>query len=143
MQTLYEWDFNNRSQKITELIERNIKENFSEGDDQGFVERLVRGVTKHAEEIDTTIKKYAPQWPIEKITTVDRNILRIGVFELLYEKEVPSKVVINEAIEMAKTFGGGSSGKFINGVLGAIYNDIKKDEVVVEEGETKIEEKEK
>ncbi len=132
MQTLYEWDFNHRSQKLQELIQRNIKENFGQEDDQGFVERLVKGVTKNLAEIDKVIEKYAPEWPIDKITIVDRNVLRLGIYEMLFvkinnkeEKEVPAKVIINEAIEMAKAFGGSSSGKFINGVLGAVLIDLE------------------
>ena len=138
MQTLYEWDFNHRSQKLQNLIERNIKEYASGIEDVSFVERLVRGVTKHLPEIDEVIIKYAPEWPIDKITIIDRNILRIGIYQLLFEKEVPPKVVINEAIEMAKTFGGSSSGKFVNGVLGAVYSDLgEKGEVIIGESENK------
>ncbi len=137
MQTLYEWDFNHRSQKLQHLIDENVGEYAGEIKDVGFVEKLVRGVTKNLPEIDQIIEKYATEWPIDKITIIDRNILRIGIYEMLFEpkeagnlgnnfqKEVPPKVVINEAIEMAKVFGGNSSGKFINGVLGTIYADKK------------------
>jgi N utilization substance protein B len=75
-------------------------------------------------EIDKYITKYATEWPLDQITIVDRNILRIGVYELVFDKDIPAKVAINEAIEVAKTFGGESSGKFVNGVLGAIYKDV-------------------
>ena len=78
---------------------------------------------KNQADIDATITKFAPDWPLVKITTVDRNVLRIGTYELLFNFDIPSKVAINEAIELAKTFGGESSGKFVNGVLGAIYRD--------------------
>jgi N utilization substance protein B len=79
-------------------------------------------------EINKTIEKYAPKWPLEQIAIVDRNILRLGIYEMMYADEIPSKVAINEAIEIAKTYGGASSGKFVNGILGAIYNDIKDEE---------------
>jgi N utilization substance protein B len=93
----------------------------SELDEKDFSINTVQGVIGHHAEIDGTIRKFAPDWPLEKITTVDRNILRIATYELLYNEEIPSKVAINEAIELAKTFGGESSGRFVNGVLGAIY----------------------
>ena len=126
MQTLYEWDFNHRSQKLQNLIQENIEQFAVQSDETKFIEDLVRGITKNLPQIDETIVKYAPEWPIEKITIIDRNVLRIGIYEMMIEKQTPSKVIINEAIELAKTFGGNSSGKFINGVLGAILNDIEK-----------------
>ncbi|MFH1456792.1 MAG: transcription antitermination factor NusB [Patescibacteria group bacterium] len=126
MQTLYEWDFNHRSQKLQDVLKNNIKEQGVGLQDTSFIENLVRGVTKKIAEIDEILIKYAPDWPIEKITTIDRNIIRLGIYELKFEEnKIPPKVVINEAIEMAKTFGGESSGKFINGVLGAIYNKME------------------
>ncbi len=128
MQSLYEWDFSGRKSDILEkIIERNIKE-FGPGlEDPGFVWQLVTGVVKHLPQIDKIIEKAAPEWPINQITIVDRNVLRIGLYELLYanKEEVPPKVAINEAIELAKTFGGESSGKFINGVLGTIYKNLE------------------
>ena len=127
MQTLYEWDFNHRSQKLQTVLEHNIKEQGVGLQDTSFIENLVKGVTKKITEIDNILIKYAPDWPIEKITTIDRNIIRLGIYELEFEEnKIPPKVVINEAIEMAKTFGGESSGKFVNGVLGAIYNNMEK-----------------
>jgi N utilization substance protein B len=90
-------------------------------DEKDFAKQLIEQTLAHREKIDQTIAKFAPDWPLEKITTVDRNVLRIGTYELVYNSEIPSKVAINEAIELAKTFGGESSGKFVNGVLGAIY----------------------
>ena len=133
MQTLYEWDFshplatdptNCNEQALLALAERNLKEFAPEFDDQGFVQSLIVGVLTHLSEIDHYIERYAPEWPIEQITIIDRNVLRLGVFELIFGNEVPAKVAINEAIELAKTFGGESSGRFVNGVLGAIYKDI-------------------
>ncbi len=125
MQSLYERDFHaGKVEDMNALTERNLEE-FAPGlDDKGFVKELVEGVLKQQKEIDATITKYAPAWPLAQITIVDRNILRIGVFELKYSESVPSKVAINEAIELAKTYGGESSGKFVNGVLGAIFKDM-------------------
>jgi transcription antitermination protein NusB len=125
MQTLYEWDFNHRSQKIQDILEKNIKEQGTGMEDTSFIESLVRGITKKLPEIDEQIIAYATNWAIEKITVVDRNVLRIGIFELLFaEQKNPPKVVINEAIEIAKNFSGDSSSKFINGVLGAIFSQL-------------------
>lgn len=124
MQSLYEWDFHGQGQgSLPEILARTLAEFAPDFDDQGFVKELVDGVMAHAAAIDKTIVKYAPEWPIEQITIVDRNILRIGVYELVFAQNIPSKVAINEAIEIAKAFGGESSGRFVNGVLGAIYRD--------------------
>ncbi len=125
MQCLYEWDFHQRAdQKIASILEHNACE-FAPGvTDLSFVQRLVEGVLKHREKIDQLIEDHAPEWPLEQITTVDRNILRLGIFELKFDNDVPPKVAINEAIELGKTFGGPSSGKFINGVLGTIYRKM-------------------
>jgi len=126
MQTLYQWDFNGQKESdLKVLLDYNIQE-FAPGfNDEGFAKHLVEGVIKNIKEIDDSIKKYATEWPLEQITIIDRNILRIGVFELVYDPEIPSKVAINEAIEVAKTYGGESSGKFVNGVLGAIFKELE------------------
>lgn len=128
MQTLYEWDFNGRKQDaegLLALLANNQREFAPDFSDDGFSEALLRGVMGHRDDIDTTITTYAPEWPLEQITIVDRNILRIGVYELKFSPDVPPKVAINEAIEVAKGFGGESSGKFVNGVLGAIFRDLQ------------------
>lgn len=129
IQSLYEWDFSGQKSKALEkIVERNIKE-FGPGlENQSFVWQLITGVVEHLSQIDKIIGQAAPEWPINQITIVDRNVLRIGLSELLYgnKEEVPPKVAINEAIELAKTFGGESSGKFINGVLGTVYKEIEK-----------------
>jgi transcription antitermination protein NusB len=125
MQTLYEWDFMGRpAGQLAPLVEQNLKEFAPDFNDAGFSKILVAGVEEHQDEIDTLLTKYAPEWPLEQITIVDRNILRIGIFELKYSPDIPPKVAINEAIELAKGFGGESSGKFVNGVLGAIFKDM-------------------
>ena len=127
MQSLYEWDFSGKKLDLEKIIEKNIKE-FGPGlEDKSFIWQLVTGVVLHSKEIDEIIKKAAPQWPLDQISIVDRNVLRIGIYELLYsDKEaVPPKVAINEAIELAKGFGGENSGKFVNGVLGTVYKEIE------------------
>jgi N utilization substance protein B len=127
MQSLFEWDFHGCPKNaIKEMIKHNIDE-FAPGmDDASFIYDLTQGVAERAGEIDKLIQEMAPEWPLESITTVDRNILRLGVYELKYSNapDVPPKVAINEAIELAKTFGGASSGKFVNGILGAIYKQM-------------------
>src|SRR3989338_5646346 len=128
MQSLYEWDFWGKTDKsqINEIVERNINE-FAPGiTDVDFIWALINGIMEKMPEINEMISKYAPEGPIEQITVVDRNVLRIGIYELLFgdRGEVPPKVAINEAIELAKTFGSDSSGKFVNGVLGTVYREI-------------------
>ena len=128
MQSLYEWDFSGKKGDLKKIVEKNIAE-FGPGlEDKSLIWQIVSGVVKHLFELDKIIATSAPEWPIEQITIVDRNVLRIGLYELLYgnKDEVPPKVAINEAIELAKNFGGESSGKFINGVLGTVYKEIEK-----------------
>jgi N utilization substance protein B len=127
MQVLFLWDFNGRKEKNLSPVISGVLASFAPGfDDADFVRNLVKGVLDNIEAIDIYITKYATEWPLDQITIVDRNILRIGVYELVFNEEIPAKVAINEAIEIAKAFGSESSGKFVNGVLGAIYNDMKK-----------------
>jgi len=126
MQSLYEWDFSGQKRDLKKIVEKNIKE-FGPGlGDEKFVWQLTVGVIEHLSDINKIIEKAAPEWPIEQINVVDRNVLRIGLYELLFgnKEEVPPKVAINEAIELAKGFGGESSGRFINGVLGTIFKEI-------------------
>lgn len=128
MQSLYEWDFYGQKEgELKKIVERNIAE-FGPGlDTTDFIWSLSSGVREHLDELNKIIEKAAPEWPLDQITIVDRNVLRIGLFELLHEnpEEVPPKVAINEAIELAKSFGGESSGKFINGVLGTVYKEME------------------
>lgn len=128
LQTLFEWDSGSQGPKseVLEILKRNIEEFASDSKDSTFMEDLLDGVLSKQKDIDLVIEKAAPDWPLDKISTVDRNILRIGLFELLFadRDQVPAKVAINEAIELAKTFGGESSGRFVNGVLGAVYKEI-------------------
>ncbi len=127
MQTLFEWDFNGKkADNILDVLTRNTEEFGSGAADDTFMKKVVEGVLKKQKDLDKIIEKAAPDWPIEKISMVDRNILRLGLYELLFSdrSEVPAKVAINEAIELAKTFGGETSGKFVNGVLGAVYKEL-------------------
>ncbi len=127
MQSLYEWDFRGRKEAQLEgIIKRNLEE-FAPGmEETEFAKELVNGVIEKIDELDAIIEKAAPAWPINQVAIVDRNVLRIGIYELLFgnREEVPPKVAINEAIELAKSYGGENSGKFINGVLGTIYREI-------------------
>lgn len=124
MQTLYEWDFRPKSQ-IDEIKKRNI-ENYQEDADAPYIKSTIQGVQKHQKEIDAEIEKAAPEWPLEQIASIDKTILRIAIYEILYSDDVPPKVAINEAVELGKTFGGQNSSKFINGVLGTVYRSSSK-----------------
>lgn len=90
-------------------------------------ERLVRGTVAHLETIDPVIAAAAPAFPIAQIASVDRNVLRLAIYELQHERDVPVSVVINEAVEIAKRFGGENSGRFVNGVLGTVARQLPKD----------------
>lgn len=127
MQTLFEWDFNGRdNSKVGDMFDYTMRE-FAPGiEDVSFAKKIVSGVVEHQEKIDQIITKAAPEWPLAQIAVVDRNVLRIGLYELIFssKREVPSKVAINESIELAKSFGGESSGKFVNGVLGTVFREL-------------------
>ena len=129
LQSLYEWDFYDKKPSLKEITERNIKD-FGPGlEELNFIWQLIDGIEKHISELDKIIEKAAPEWPIAQISMIDRNVLRIGLLELLYsdKNEVPPKVAINEAIELAKTFSGQTSGKFVNGVLGTVYKQLEEE----------------
>jgi N utilization substance protein B len=140
MQSLYECDFNNAFQKddLNFVTGRNIEEFGSGLENPGFIWDLVNGVDINKETIDKIIEKTAPEWPLAQINILDRNILRLGIFELLYgsKDDVPPKVAINESIELAKNFGGESSRKFINGVLGTVYRGME-EQSQAQENQTK------
>jgi len=135
LQALFEWDFCNKDTEGAIAVLHRDCDEFAPGvGDPAFMEKLIDGVIAKRKDIDTIIEKAAPDWPIDKISIIDRNILRIGLYELLFSarNEVPAKVAINEAIELAKTYGGDTSGRFVNGVLGAVYKELGepgKDEV--------------
>ncbi len=127
MQVLFEWDFQGcHDEKIEEIIDHNVAE-FAPGMEHcEFTQALVAGALKNRSTIDALIEKCAPEWPLDQVTIIDRNILRLGIFELMHGSydEVPPKVAINESIELAKAFGGDSSARFVNGVLGTIYREM-------------------
>lgn len=124
MQSLYEWDFNGRKQNLKELVAQNVKSLAPGLTEDKFVFDLALGVEKNLGEIDSVITQTAPEWPLSQINIIDRNILRIGILELQFVKEVPPKVAINEAVELGKIFGGETCGKFVNGVLGTLYRKL-------------------
>lgn len=127
LQALFEWDLNAIDKKdVIDILDRNIEEFAQNKTDRPFMEKLLTGILSKQTELDLVISKAAPEWPIDRISPVDRNILRLGLFELLFSErsEVPAKVAINEAIELAKQFGGDNSSRFVNGVLGAVYKEI-------------------
>lgn len=132
LQTLYEYEFRvqleDKWADSEEILKRNLERYKSSIDDIKFIERLIAGVLKHQDELDEALRPLAPEWPLEQISHIDRTVLRLGLYELLYSADkVPYKVVINEAVELAKAFGSDNSGKFVNGVLGTAYRTLVED----------------
>lgn len=126
VQVLYEWDFyHHDSQRLERILNQNTQDQDLEEGEKKFLKDLISGVQKHLTSIDKVLQKAAPQWSLERMNLVDRNILRLGLFELLYNN-VPPRVAINEAIELGKDFSGQTAGKFINGVLGTVYEEMQK-----------------
>ena len=140
LQTLYEQDFRREAGDDTfdlgVVLKRNVARYESTVDDVFFIEELVKGVAQHEQELDDVLRPLAPEWPIEQIARMDRVILRMGLYELTYEKDVPPKVVINEAVELAKAFGGDNSSKFVNGVLGTALKNRTGETVDISEAES-------
>lgn len=132
LQTLYECEFRQEvgddDVDQSAVVARNLEKYQSSVDDVDFVKRLVSGVLAHVTEIDAALRPLAPEWPLEQIARIDRSVLRLGLYELVFaEEKVPPKVVINEAVELAKAFGSDNSGKFVNGVLGTAYRTLVED----------------
>ncbi len=135
MQTLFAWDFRGYHNNELAEIASTIRHEFAPGlEDDSFMNSVLRGVLGHISDINGLITRFAPQWPLEQITRVDRNVLRVGIFELKFARDIPSKVAINEAVELAKTFGGESSSRFVNGVLGSVYAEMVELGEIIEEG---------
>lgn len=136
LQTLYEVEFrldsNDLHVDIDEILTRNIARYASMVDDTDFIIVLTKGVLEHLDEIDELLQPVAPEWPIKQIARMDRAILRMGLYELKFAQDVPPKVVINEAVELGKAFGGDNSSKFVNGVLGTLLRQIYGDDTVTE-----------
>ena len=129
LQTLYEFEFRSQSGDETvdadDILTRNLERYEEAIDDTAFVSALVNGVIAEQGDIDSKIQPIAPDWPIDQIARIDRNILRMGIYELLHQADVvPPKVAINEAVELAKAFGSDNSSKFVNGVLGTAYRTL-------------------
>jgi N utilization substance protein B len=125
MQSLYEQEFHPKS-PLKDIAARYLgREQVSE-DERAYVEHAAAGLGKHQQAIDKLIVKHAPEWPLDQIASIDRAVLRLGIYEVLYSEEVPPKVAINEAVEIAKAFGGENSGSFVNGVLGTVYRSSDK-----------------
>lgn len=129
LQALYEYEFRTQATDSTldveEVLARDMERYESAIDDTEFVSQLVHGVIEKQDELDAKLQPMAPEWPLAQIARVDRTILRLGLFELLFRGDVvPPKVAINEAVELAKSFGSDNSSKFINGVLGTAYRTL-------------------
>lgn len=132
-QTIYEWEFlcnkihdhgvdsKEYKEKLEPILERNYQEFAKSLEGRDFIDQLVFGVLDNLEKIDKIVIPAAPEWPIDQIALIDLVILRLGIYELLFAREVPPKVAINEAVELAKAFGGENSSRFINGVLGTVF----------------------
>jgi len=118
LQALYEID--SVGHEVEEVVTHLLADERLSVENGAFVRELVSGVIQNKEKIDLNIQNFAPAWPIEQIPVVDRNILRLAIFEILLDNKVPVKVAINEAVELAKTFGGDNSSRFVNGVLGSV-----------------------
>ncbi len=143
LQTLYEYEFrtsaDDKSVSVDEILGRNLGRYDQEIEDTDFVTGLVHGVLKHQDELDDRIRPLAPEWPLEQIARIDRNVLRIGLYELLHlADKVPPKVAINEAVELAKAFGSDNSSKFINGVLGTAYRTLVEEVEETKDAGTKV-----
>ena len=124
LQSLFEWDFKEKKDSVDDFINYNIEEFAPTLEKEDFLQFLIKGVTRNIKVIDKVIKTYAPEWPINQIAVIDRNILRIAIFELIYNDATPYKVIINEAVELSKNFGSNNSSKFVNGVLGTVFEKL-------------------
>ena len=133
MQILFQWDFRGRPTAVLPAIINDVFKEFGAGleNEYDYIVNTINGVIDKLKKIDAVINKYSINWPVEQLTVIDRNVLRIGIYELKMDPEIPAKVAIDEAIELAKGFGGPASGRFANGVLGTMYKEM------VENGEVK------
>lgn len=122
LEVLYEVDLAGHSPG--EVLQHRVLANTMESSGVEFASHLVQGILAAQADIDTFIARYAPEWPLDQMAVIDRNILRIAIFEFLVEGETPVKVAINEAVELAKTYGSDSAPRFVNGVLGTLADKI-------------------
>ena len=139
LQSLFAWDFNKTQDNPVKILNYTKKEFTPSDDEENFALNLLKNIVERWKELNNLITKHASEWPLKQISIVDRNILRIGIYELKYEQDIPPKVAINEAIELAKNYGGDNSSKFVNGVLGTIYNEIAGQELLLENNDEKEE----
>lgn len=109
--------------KPERALEYNVREMALPKEYVPFAKRLVEGALAHVQEIDAIIEKYATNWSIDRMARTDRNILRMAIYELLHESDVPGSVTVNEAVELAKMYGDADSGKFVNGILGNVLRN--------------------
>jgi transcription antitermination protein NusB len=124
MQVLYEWDFRGQDPARLPEVLTFVQGEFGKSlDDDGYVEKQVHGVVERIADIDERLNAFSPNWSVDTMTAIDRNVLRLGTYELVFDETIPSRVALNESIELGKVFGGEASGKFVNGVLGALYKD--------------------
>lgn len=141
MQTLYEYvfrmDCEDSTTDLGTILDRNIKRYSETIDDKDFIVKLVNGVAKESVKLDAELQPLAPEWPLDQIARIDHIVMWMGLYELIHNSDVPPKVVINEAVELAKSFGSDSSSKFVNGVLGSAYRVRGGDEVVAEKPDKK------
>ncbi len=129
LQTLYEEIFRkecgDKNFSIDTVLERNISRYRANVEDREFIANLASGVSKQAKDLDAKLQPIAPDWPLDQIAKIDHIVLKIGAYELVNHPDVPPKVVINEAVELAKGFGGDNSSKFVNGVLGTLFKQLQ------------------
>lgn len=123
LEILYEWDLTGRTLEEIVKLKENVGKTFAISD---FPDRLITGVQSYKEQLDRVIERYSEDWKVNRMPLVDRNILRLGTYELLFEGDVPVPVTINEYIELAKMYGTDDSRRFINGILGMISKDLEK-----------------
>ena len=130
LQTLYEWDFYEGRKDITGILDRNMKDFAPDVDEPEFAWKILKGVAEHLKDIDVKIHEVAPEWPLARIAIIDRNILRLGLYELMYAnpEEVPPKVAINESIELAKNYGGPAAGQPVKGGLRTAYKKMQEEQ---------------
>ena len=123
LQTLYE--INHSSHNPNEIVNRlSIEYNLTQEASE-FSWELINGVLQNQKQLDETIHRFAPAWSVDQIPSIDKNVLRLAIFEILLNNKVPVRAAINEAVELAKTFGSESSPRFVNGVLGSISAEFK------------------
>ena len=128
LQVLYELDCTNHP--VDEVFRHRLDDTPLDIDLEVFARKLVEGTRHHAAHLDTLIQKYAPEWPLDQMAIIDRNILRLAIWEFAVDRDTPLKVAINEAVELAKLYGSDSAARFINGVLGSLA--AREDELVRE-----------